>query len=901
MIKYYHRPNTKVYLEERPLISTNEGGKVAIDPVLLSLWQEANGRDLEEIITHFRADGAIPKAILAGLACLAEAGLLIREVKNEPQPRISLSGALVSVVMVSYNSQDWLDECLQSLLDQTYSPIEIILVDNGSTEDSSEWLKVRYPDIKCIRIEKSQSLASALNQGVAAAKGDYFLLLNPDIKLQSDAVAQMVVLAQKDPLCAAVAAKLKFWWASAFLNGLGNRVEPFSWGTDNAIGHLDLGQFDSWDEVPSTCFAATLIPRSVWEVVGSVDEDFPLYYEDAEWSYRVRLLGYNVRVATQAVIYHAFGSKVPSSEDNGLTPRKLRRVVHGRLRFAEKILSFPYLVKFLRNYGLEDWQNFANFLSHRDLSTALAYIGGWWDFGKQLPKLLRERRDLQARRSRSDEELFALQKDMPAGLVWRGLPELTWDLVLHHYLPLLRLKKTRPMPEFQYPQSRPHLLIVSNDVVDTKMAGPGMRYLEMARALSTDLDVTLAIPSETTLEVPGVRLVRYWTERPGSLHLLVENSDIALVSGYMVEQFPFLQLTQTRIVVDLYDPFVLENLHYYVNEPMAAQESLNQHAVDITNRLIRLGDFFICGSDRQLDFWMGTLAANGRINPRNFDQDSSLRSLIDVVGIGFPNREPRHSPMLRGVHPAFPDDAKIVLWGGGIWNWLDPLTLVQAWPKVLIQHPQARLVFLGTRHPNPLVPAHRMAEQTLSLAAEIGEKDRTIFFYEWLPYEEREALLCEADIGVTLHPPHVETRYSIRTRILDYLWARLPVLVTEGDVTSEWVSQYSVGRVVPPLNVNALVEALGEMLEIPKSTWNSGFDPLRDYFSWQQVVKPLRDYCLQGEYAPDRQQRSLPATSPPVAVRGGKLKKAIEIWRNDGFLVLLSRIKQKLRQRFAGV
>jgi hypothetical protein len=98
------------------------------------------------------------------------------------------------------------------------------------------------------------------------------------------------------------------------------------------------------------------------------------------------------------------------------------------------------------------------------------------------------------------------------------------------------------MPEFE--MIRPHLLIVSNDVVDTKMAGPGMRYLEMARVLSNDLDVTLAIPSETTLQVPGVCLVRYWEERPGSLQVLVENSDVALVSGYMVEKFPFLQDTQ---------------------------------------------------------------------------------------------------------------------------------------------------------------------------------------------------------------------------------------------------------------------------------------------------------------------------------------------------------------------
>lgn len=899
---FYKVPNgiRASLLHDRPLLSTSQNGLVALDTTLFSLWQHAADRDLSEIIASFQTEGATPDAICAALACLAEAGLLVREGESAPCTPQSVCGDLVSVVIVSYNSLVWLKECLPSLLSQTYTPLEVIVVDNASADGSADWLEASYPSVRLSRLEIAQSLAHAINQGVAIAQGTYFLILNPDIQLDPDAIAQMVAVAQSDPVCAAVAAKLKFWWAPAFLNGLGNRVETSSWGTDNAIGYLDLGQFDSWSEVPSACFAATLIPRTAWEAVGPVDEGFPLYYEDSEWSYRARMLGYTVRCAPQSVIYHAFGSRVPSGEDSGLTYRKLRRVVYGRLRFAVKIVSLPYLHHFLRNYGLEDLTNFFRALARSNWSTAQGYLGGWWDFLKNLQTMTQERKYLQARRSRSDENLFALRREMPATLVWHGLPELTWDSVLHYYLPLLRSNRTQPMPEFENWKHRPHLLIVSNDVVGAKMAGPAMRYLEIARVLSGDMDVTLAIPSETTLEVPDVCLVRYWEERPASLQVLIENSDVALVSGYMVEKFPFLQHTQTRLVVDLYDPFILENLHYYLNEPISAQETFNHHAVSITNSLACLGDFFICGSDRQRDFWMGMLAANERINPRNFAKDPSLRALIDVVGIGFPNREPNPKPMLRGVHPAFPEDAQIVLWGGGIWEWLDPLTLVKAWPKVLAQHPQARLIFLGTRHPNPLVPRHKMALETLALAAEIGEKERTIFFYEWLPYEEREALLCEADIGVTLHPLHVETRYSIRTRVLDYLWARLPVLVTEGDVTSEWILQYGVGRVVPPLNVEALEQVLGEMLEKPKSAWASAFEPLRESFCWSQVVLPLRRYCLHGEYAPDRQMRSGLAT--PVATKGqqpGRLSKALYIWHREGFRAVWRRIWQRIQSRVA--
>jgi len=812
----------------------------------------------------------------------------------------ALTGPLVSVIIVAYNSQEWLGECLPSLSAQTYSPIEIVIVDNGSSDDSTDWVAPYYPQVKVVRLEETQSFARATNLGVAAANGDYFLLLNPDVRLEPDALAQMVAVAQANPACAAVGAKLKFWWAPAFLNGLGNRVGAFSWGTDNGLGHLDLGQFDDWVELPSACYAATLIPREAWEKVGPADEGFPMYYEDTEWSYRARLLGYKIYAAPKSVVYHAFGGRITGGLDSGLSTTKLTNVVYGRLRFSIKLLD-RYLGRFLRNYLIEDWTNLLRSILHGNWAMPRAYLRGWYRLGKDLPKILAERKSLKPRRVISDKALFDLQRKMPMTLVWNGLPELTWDILQRHYLPLMLSRRTRPMPEFDLSERRPHLLIVSHDVVDVKMAGPGMRYLEMARALNSDLDVTLAIPSETTLEIADLRMVRYWEDRPGSLQVLVENCDVVLVSGYLVQKFPFLANTRARLVVDLYDPFVLENLHYYLNEPIRAQESLNEKAIGITNHLAKIGDFFICGNERQRDYWMGVLTANGRTNPRNFIKDPTLRDLIDIVGIGFPSREPRQRPFLRGIHPQVPFNSRIVLWGGGIWNWLDPLTLVRAWPQVIAQHPEARLIFLGTRHPNPLVPRHEMAEKTEKMAAEIGEKDHSIIFFEWLSYEDRESLLCEADVGVTLHPIHVETRYSLRTRVLDYLWARLPVLITDGDVTSEWVRQYGLGEVVPPFDIYSIARSLTAILDRKKEVWAPAFEPLRESLGWSEVIKPLLRYCREGEYAPDRQERGVmeevPDMPSPVAV----LTRAKSIWRTEGIWMLLHRAWRYLQWRLSRI
>ena len=451
----YYAPQgvTALAVRGRPVLTTAQGGRVSIDPLVLALWRRAQGRTLDEVLASPGLPGpARNDEIRAALACLAEAGLLQRDGAGSPpaSPAPVIRGELVTAVIVGYNSRTWLERCLPSLLAQSYSPLEVIVVDNASTDGTQDWLPRAFPQMLFTRLESPVSFAAAINRGVAQAQGGYLLLLNPDVTLEGDAVAHLVAAAREDPKCAAVAAKLRFTWAPAFLNGLGNRVGAFSWGSDNALGHLDVGQFDDWREVPSACFAAALIPRPAWEAVGAADEGFPMYYEDSEWSYRARLLGYSVRLAPLAVVYHAFSGRVPTGEGVSLPPLKLRRVVYGRLRFAMRLLGRRYLARFLLGYLLEDALSMAldQFSGHA--AQAQARLRGWMDYRRSLPSLRQERARIQARRARPDAELFALQRLIPAPLIRSGLPQLTWDIVRTVYLPLLRSGRTRQAPELAW-------------------------------------------------------------------------------------------------------------------------------------------------------------------------------------------------------------------------------------------------------------------------------------------------------------------------------------------------------------------------------------------------------------------------------------------------------------------
>lgn len=446
--RYLHPAGvTEVSVSGRPGWRTVQDGRVAGDDGLLALWRSSHEKTLHELL----ADAADPDHLRAALACLSEAGLLVRSgfrgpaIGRQPAPPSSL---VVSVVLVTYDSEGWIAECLASLRQQTHTAMEVIVVDNGSPRDPVSTVKAANPNARYVRQPAGRSFASALNAGAALATGRALLFLNPDVALEADAVAQMVARLEASPRAAAVAAKLRFYWAPAFLNGIGNRVESFSWGTDNGIGHLDLGQFDDRTVVPSACFAAALISLAAWNAVGRVDEGFPMYYEDVEWCYRARRLGFDIVSAPEAIVYHAFGSRLATGDEPGLSPRKLAHVAYGRLRFISTVFDGATRRRFRRSYVREDISNYRASVKAGDSATAAAYRRAWWRAAIRLPQWHLKALGL-ARRAKVDAARLALaDTNWPAGLTWQGVPELTEAIVRTTYLPIFRSGRARVVPEW---------------------------------------------------------------------------------------------------------------------------------------------------------------------------------------------------------------------------------------------------------------------------------------------------------------------------------------------------------------------------------------------------------------------------------------------------------------------
>jgi glycosyltransferase involved in cell wall biosynthesis len=361
-----------------------------------------------------------------------------------------------------------------------------------------------------------------------------------------------------------------------------------------------------------------------------------------------------------------------------------------------------------------------------------------------------------------------------------------------------------------------------------------------------------------------------------ALRTLVAGSDVVVFQGFLLRDFPWLSAAAPVLVADMYDPVHLEVLEQERHRPMRERVAEHRSSLETVNEQLSRADFFLCASPKQRDFWLGHLASLGRVSPASYDGDEDLEQLIAVAPFGLSSTPPVHRrQVVKGVVPGIGVDDKVVIWGGGIYSWFDPLTLLRAVEQVRHLEPRVRLYFLGTKHPNPAVPAMRMAVTARALSDELGLTGSVVFFNDgWVGYDERADYLLEADVGVSCHLPHVETAYSFRTRILDYLWAGLPIVTTAGDGFGDLVAARELGAAVPAEDVAALAAAL--LLLLADDGVAAGCaQRVRDValdFTWERALAPLVAFCADPRPARDRRQ--LPPVAAPTREGHARLDPA---------------------------
>jgi glycosyltransferase involved in cell wall biosynthesis len=297
------------------------------------------------------------------------------------------------------------------------------------------------------------------------------------------------------------------------------------------------------------------------------------------------------------------------------------------------------------------------------------------------------------------------------------------------------------------------------------------------------------------------------------------------------------RLTARRLVYDLYTPALPEVLAAATR----AGRSPNIIArLDILGQQYALAtaDAFVCAAERHRDYWLGGLGDLGRLDGPVAAGDRSGRGLIDVVPFGVPDEEPAGAPALRGAIPGIGPDDQVALWSGGLVNWTDPVTIIRAVAKLAETNPRLRLVFLGVpRDGEPEPAASRAARDESSL---LGLTNRFVFFLETVPYAERAGYLLDADVGVAAFLDSFEHRLANRARLVDFIWASLPIVTTQGDVVGDLVDTRGLGYTVPAGDVAGWTIALADALNEGRTgRFRTALSAVGDELRWSRVVHPL--------------------------------------------------------------
>lgn len=402
--------------------------------------------------------------------------------------------------------------------------------------------------------------------------------------------------------------------------------------------------------------------------------------------------------------------------------------------------------------------------------------------------------------------------------------------------------------------------LVSSEPIRPLMAGIGIRYLELARRLPEygieTVLVSPAAPEETRalgLDTPVRRF------EPGRLREILADCDAAVAQGQLANDL-VLECPHLPVAIDLYDPWLVENLSYVAT--LGFDPWRNDHATWVLQ--MSRGDFFLCSSEEQRNYYLGFLTALGRINPERIAGDPDLETLIAPVPFGVPSELPPHRPVLPA--PA-PGERRLLF--GGLYDWYDPWTLLDALEK--LDQPSWTLLLI--RNPNPESTPQRLLGQVEERCRRAGWWESRVRCIDWTPADRRYDLLRDVDLLAAPHRPSLETRLSLRTRFLDAMAAGCPVVTSAGGAMSRMLREHGAGWVVPPGDAGALAQALAEAMddEAARERSTAGARELLQGFHWERALAPLVRFCREPKIdaTKDRwvQRRETAAPPDPFSFR----------------------------------
>ena len=251
----------------------------------------------------------------------------------------------VSIVIPNYNGKHFLEDCLRSVFAQDIEDQEVIVVDNGSTDGSLEYLNT-YPGVRTIAMDKNYGFCGAVNAGIKAAKSDYVILLNNDTEVDKNFAKELLNAIRADEKIFSCSSKMVQFHDRTRMDDAGDYYCALGWAFGRGKGGL-VENYDEPVDIFAACAGAAIYRKKMLESLGCFDEDHFAYLEDIDLGYRARIQGYRYVYAPKAVVYHV-GSGFSGSAHNAfkvkLSSRNNVYLAYKNMPFLQILLNSPFLL-----------------------------------------------------------------------------------------------------------------------------------------------------------------------------------------------------------------------------------------------------------------------------------------------------------------------------------------------------------------------------------------------------------------------------------------------------------------------------------------------------------------------------------------------------------------------------
>jgi len=312
--------------------------------------------------------------------------------------------AKVSVIILNWNGKRFLKTCLDSLRKQTFKDLETIVVDNGSSDGSVDFVKVDYPEVRVIALDKNYGFAKGNNIGIEEALKDkdvqYIALLNNDTKVEPQWLEELVKVAESDEQVGSCQPKMLSLANPKMIDALGILITKNGRAIQDGYGTKDTRQYNQVKEVFGACAGAALYRREVLLQIGLFDEDFFSYYEDVDLALQARLAGWKCMYVPKAVVYHRHSATLGKT-----SPFKLYLLERNRYYYIIKNLPREIVLKFLIKKPKAIAVTILRCIKNREFRLLGHYLKANFDSIRNVPKMFEKRKKILSARLIRNEEL----------------------------------------------------------------------------------------------------------------------------------------------------------------------------------------------------------------------------------------------------------------------------------------------------------------------------------------------------------------------------------------------------------------------------------------------------------------------------------------------------------------